>query len=825
VLISGGATDNLLVRNTIGTNNSTASGLGNSGDGVHIVDSPGNRIGQASLPNIVSGNEGAGVYLTGIATTQNEIRGNLIGLGNNSVVRANSQGGVTITGGASQTIIGGVNGNELNIISGNGQWGVAINNAHHNRIFGNYIGPNIAGTGSVSTTQQPAGVLLENGAHDNLIGVDAPVASSRFNVISGNGGSGVEIRGESTINNVVAGNVIGLAVGLANSLANRDYGVLIHESAHHNRVGGALPEELNVIAANLDSNVALLSLAHDNTVLQNAIGYNPATQATYGGQHGVLLDNAHNNLIGDPTGADGNIIRGNPQAGVRVQNGALSNRIQGNSIVSNSGLGISLDTQLAERGRRVVLRQVTRTGNDVDAIVQVFGPANTTVRVDFYGSQARDPSGFGEGQIPLLSGTVNIPASGVLGFSVDLTLPAGSPPYEFITATMTDATNTTYDFSRAASPATIVTAVDSLTTSTPTNDIQPITLTARVVGLTGTPSGQVEFFDGQIFLGVANIGAGNNAQLVVNLPQGARTITAIYKGSSTHAGAMATPLVVNVVPGPANVPPVANNDNASVPEDDSIVINVLSNDADPDGGTLLPSTVTITQPPQHGIATVNPANGTITYTPSTNYDGPDSFRYTVTDNRNGVSNAALVSITVTDIPEPWHNKPRPLDVDDDGVLSPLDAVLIVNQINAGGAGVLPTPAPGNPPSAFVDVDGDNFLTPVDVQLVINAINAGVSVGGEGEPDELEVPISNRAEPLRNDAPAPVEEANQSLPGSDIEESQAAFWNDFAAFPNAAASAQALPPAAAHDLLAFWDWLGRCSAAEKSTELAELEFGF
>jgi hypothetical protein len=288
---------------------------------------------------------------------------------------------------------------------------------------------------------------------------------------------------------------------------------------------------------------------------------------------------------------------------------------------------------------------------------------------------------------------------------------------------------------------------------------------------------------------------------------------------------MATPLVVNVVPGPANVPPVANNDNASVPEDDAVVINVLSNDVDPDGGTLLPSTVTITQPPQHGTATVNPANGTITYTPSTNYDGPDSFRYTVTDNRGGVSNAALVSITVTDIPEPWHNKARPLDVDNDGVLSPVDAVLIINQINARGAGALPTPAPGNPPTEFVDVDGDNFLTPVDVQLVINAINAGVSVGGEGEPDELEMPIASRAEPLRNDAPALVEEAIQSAPASDLDEPLAAFWNDFATLTNATVSTMALPPAVVHDILAFWDWLGRHSATEKSTELAELDFEF
>jgi hypothetical protein len=823
VLISSGATNNLLARNTIGTNSNTSAGLGNTGDGVHLVDSPHNLIGQATVPNIISGNAGAGVYITGTASTANEIRGNLIGLGNNSVVRANAQGGITLTGDSSQTIIGGINANELNVISGNDQWGIALNDSHHNRVIGNYIGPNIAGTGSVSTTQQLAGVLIENGAHDNVIGVDAPVAASRFNVISANGGSGVEVRGANTIDNHIAGNVIGLAVGLSNSLANRDYGVLIHDGAHHNQVGGTLPEELNVIAANLDSNVALLNLAHDNTVLQNAIGYNPLNSATYGGQHGVLIDNAQDNLIGDPTGADGNIIRGNPQAGVRVQNGALGNRILGNSLFSNSGLGISLDTDLANLGQRVVLRQVTRTNLAVHANAQVLGKPNTTVRVDFYGSQSRDPSGFGEGQIPLLSGTVNIPAAGVLLFNVDLTLPDGTPPYEFITATLTDADNTTYEFSRAASPTSIVTAVETLTTSTPTNDVQPITLTAHVIAASGAPSGQVEFFDGNTLLGTANIGSGSDAKLIVNLTQGAHTLTAYYRGSSSHAAAIInTPLMVNVVVGPANVPPVAHNDTATVLEDSFVVINVLGNDVDPDGGTILPSTVVITQQPARGAVSVDPITGAVTYTPQVNYDGPDSFRYTVKDNRDGVSNAALVSITVTDIPEPWHNKQHPLDIDNDGVLTATDAVLITNLINARGSGAFPAPTANEPPP-YYDTDGDNFLTPTDAVLVINAINAGASINGEGEPLEA-VETSAVLPPTPNplSAAGPVRSASHppappGTPGADAA-ARDAFWSMFATLSETSTTPRELP--AANHALADWSWLRRQTTDGAAQEWAE-----
>ncbi|MDV7341862.1 tandem-95 repeat protein, partial [Terasakiella sp. A23] len=75
-------------------------------------------------------------------------------------------------------------------------------------------------------------------------------------------------------------------------------------------------------------------------------------------------------------------------------------------------------------------------------------------------------------------------------------------------------------------------------------------------------------------------------------------------------------------------------------EDSSKTINVIDNDTIVDGGTV----TGITQP-TNGVAVLND-DGTVTYTPADDYNGTDSFTYTVTDN-DGETQIATVNLTVT----------------------------------------------------------------------------------------------------------------------------------------------------------------------------------
>jgi RHS repeat-associated protein len=85
----------------------------------------------------------------------------------------------------------------------------------------------------------------------------------------------------------------------------------------------------------------------------------------------------------------------------------------------------------------------------------------------------------------------------------------------------------------------------------------------------------------------------------------------------------------------------------------------------------------------------------------------------------------------------WHNRSLPQDTNGNGIVTPIDVLLAINELNSrtilgDGSNALPkiTDAVGPPP--YYDVNNDGLLTPIDVLLVVNYINAA----GEGEGPSL-----------------------------------------------------------------------------------------
>lgn len=123
-----------------------------------------------------------------------------------------------------------------------------------------------------------------------------------------------------------------------------------------------------------------------------------------------------------------------------------------------------------------------------------------------------------------------------------------------------------------------------------------------------------------------------------------------YNGSDSFTfmvndgAADSEPATVSITINPVNDAPVAQGQSVTTNEDIPLPIGLVASDVDGD-----PLTYTIAAPPTNGNLTGTPP--TVTYTPSLDYNGPDSFTFTANDGK--VSSApATVSITINPVNDP-----------------------------------------------------------------------------------------------------------------------------------------------------------------------------
>ena len=110
----------------------------------------------------------------------------------------------------------------------------------------------------------------------------------------------------------------------------------------------------------------------------------------------------------------------------------------------------------------------------------------------------------------------------------------------------------------------------------------------------------------------------------------------------------ATPATATIKVAPISDAPGAMDDTFSTDEDVRLTgnVNVLGNDTDIDGDTLVVNTTPVVDP-DNGSVELN-ADGTFTYTPDLNFVGFDSFTYEVSDGNGGTS-TATVTINVAPV--------------------------------------------------------------------------------------------------------------------------------------------------------------------------------
>ncbi|MBL99490.1 MAG: hypothetical protein CMM06_07320 [Rhodopirellula sp.] len=175
-------------------------------------------------------------------------------------------------------------------------------------------------------------------------------------------------------------------------------------------------------------------------------------------------------------------------------------------------------------------------------------------------------------------------------------------------------------------------------------------------------------------------------------------------------------VVVNQV----NDEPIASNgvyelrDNQTLdPGFDSDLFSLVD---DPDVNRL---TFTQVTPPEYGTLLLRDG-GAFEYVPNTNFNRVDSFEYKVTDGTVTTDAYQVTIEMVTDYL--WFNGSSPGDINDDGQLVPMDALSVINRLNAGEGGALPTEREHGMQAPFWDASRDNQFSPLDALVVINELN-------------------------------------------------------------------------------------------------------
>jgi hypothetical protein len=112
----------------------------------------------------------------------------------------------------------------------------------------------------------------------------------------------------------------------------------------------------------------------------------------------------------------------------------------------------------------------------------------------------------------------------------------------------------------------------------------------------------------------------------------------VYTASDGSGGTDSA--TVTVVVNRVNGPPVAVDDSVTALKNTPVDVNVLDNDSDPDGDTLVVSDY---QPSSAQGGTVHCTGGGIcTYSPPVNFIGRDDFDYTISDGNGGTDTGTVV---------------------------------------------------------------------------------------------------------------------------------------------------------------------------------------
>ncbi len=296
-------------------------------NGIQIDNSPDVVIGGnggVATRNIISGNNEVGLRIDN--SLRALINGNYIGVNaNGNTILGNNWYGIQLAGACHNSVIGNGLAGGGNVISGHGRDGINVNNSTNLTIKGNIVGLGVDGTTLIPNSQ--SGIIIGGGSTAAQIGGSTILER---NIVSGNLEFG--IRFNSSINGVVQGNTIGTDITGTVDLGNGLIGVAAYGASNSLTIGGAVAGQGNLVSGNNAHGIYIES-SLTPSMFGNIVGLNATgTAVIANNQNGItIVSNSNGAIIGGSALTQRNIVSGNLNAGIYITQ-STSPSLYGNFI-------------------------------------------------------------------------------------------------------------------------------------------------------------------------------------------------------------------------------------------------------------------------------------------------------------------------------------------------------------------------------------------------------------------------------------------------------------------------------------------------------------
>ena len=243
----------------------------------------------------------------------------------------------------------------------------------------------------------------------------------------------------------------------------------------------------------------------------------------------------------------------------------------------------------------------------------------------------------------------------------------------------------------------------------------------------------------------------NNQLVYTPAPNFNGDVTIEYSITDGNGGTDSAEVAVTV--NPVNDDPVAVDDIETTDEDVPVIVDLLGNDSDIDGDDLTIQSLDVD--PAEG-SVVDNGDGTVTFTPAPNFNGPATITYVVSDGNGGTDEGeAVISVGAVndspiaedDVAETDEDTPvtiSVLDNDEDPDGDPLSVVSATVPADQGTVEIVDdelvfTPAPdfnGDATITYTITDGNGLNDTADVVVTVNPVgDAPVAEDDTAETDE------------------------------------------------------------------------------------------